>query len=86
MRILVIIASFLLGLVGLLMSVCGGGLFYSQALRAGFSLFHPTGANHGAGSFNVLLISAFVAGIGVLLCWAAVQLYRQSERDEDDKL
>lgn len=71
MRLVTVIAALLLGMVGLLMSLCGGGFLLTLAYSA---FTNSVGSGHPGQLLNgltlLVLPAAFLAG-GVLLCrWA----------------
>jgi len=76
MRILVITAALLIGLVGLLMSICGGGGFVVFAINVLRSVRGSGAASQLASATGVLLMSATCAVMGVGLCRLALKWLR----------
>jgi hypothetical protein len=67
MRALTIVVALLLGLIGLLMSLCGGGFLLN-------SLFAP-----GDAWIAVIAVPCVLAGLGLL--WGASKLFRRANRN-----
>jgi hypothetical protein len=82
MRILGIVVSLLVGLVGLFMSVCGGGLLLSMGFATLRNIFGPTHDPGAAGALFILLVPAGSLALGILVCRKAYQiLQKQSKRE-----
>lgn len=74
MRALIVVGALLLGLIGLFMSLCGGGF----ALGALFNFRDPS-----SGSIATIAIPCAV--VGVVLVVASIRLVRQAAaRDDTD--
>jgi hypothetical protein len=81
MRMVVIVGGLVVGLLGLLMSVCGGGFMFSLgygALRNLFSAHRDPSAING---LFFLLIPAGSLALGIVLCRSALQILRKHLRD-----
>jgi hypothetical protein len=66
MRILAIVAALLVGLIGLAMSLCGGGVTLMAVFNGNFS------------ALGVLAISLPCLGVGVSLILAAIKLKKRA--------
>lgn len=74
MRVLLILIALLLGLIGLFMSLCGGGIAFVALIE---------GTNRGFGSFALIAIPCAI--VGVMLIVASVSLVRRAmNRDDTD--
>lgn len=80
MRIIAILGSLIVGLVGLFMSVCGGGFLISFGYAALRNIMDHT-PNAFYGLSNLLLPAGFLA-VGIVVCRFAYQSVR---RDLNDK-
>lgn len=82
MRIVAILTGLLVGLVGLFMSVCGGGFLASMGYDTLRTLF---GADHDPSAMSGLFILVVPAGslaLGIVVCRSAYQILRKHIRDE----
>jgi prolipoprotein diacylglyceryltransferase len=86
MRKIAIIGAFLAGLVGLLMSVCGGGFFLLIGYQAAKGIFQEGQQGLMVGALNSLAIPAVFAGVGAFLFWACFKFIRRriAERRENN--
>lgn len=78
MRIILIIGALLLGLVGLLMSVCGGAFFFRMGYEAVVNLFHRRNPPDMYAVAIVLIIPFAALVIGVTLCLVCYRYLRRS--------
>jgi hypothetical protein len=69
MRIIAIIGALLFGIVGLLMSVCGGGFFVTFCYSFVTSLPQSVGSRDAFGMLPVLALAAGCAVGGGFLAW-----------------
>jgi hypothetical protein len=83
MRIILIIGALLLGLVGLFMSVCGGGFFIRMAYDSVSSLVLSGRWQDWPAALILLAIPAACATVGGLLCWISAKYLRNRMRDHD---
>jgi hypothetical protein len=83
MRIILIIGALLMGLVGLLMSVCGGTLLVqliSQGFGALFDGHNGSGQQLGIGVLLFIVLPAGCLVGGGMLCWASFSYIRARAR------
>lgn len=82
MRIIAIVGGLVVGLLGLFMSVCGGGFLASMGYGILRNLF-AAGRNSNAiyGLFVLLLPAGFLA-LGIVVCRYAYQILRKNLKDE----
>ncbi len=81
-RIVAIVVGLVVGLVGLFMSVCGGGFLASMGYDILRSLF---GAHRNPGAFDGLLLLLIPAGslaLGIVVCRSAYQMLRSHFKDK----
>jgi hypothetical protein len=80
MRIVAILGGLLIGLVGLFLSVCGGGLLASIAYN---ELQRLLGAHANPNDISAAWIfpAGFLA-LGIFLCWKAYRIVRKSFKNE----
>jgi hypothetical protein len=83
MRIILILGALLLGLIGLFMSVCGGGFFIRMAYEAGANIMRSGHWQEWMGIMILLSIPAVCAAIGASLCWFCVQYLRRITHDKE---
>jgi len=85
MRIVAIIGALLLGLIGLFMSVCGGGLILSMGRETWRGL---SGAHHNPnainGLFQLLMPAGFLA-LGIVLCRNAYKILRKDPKSNPEE-
>jgi len=82
MRIVAIIGGLLLGLIGLFMSVCGGGVLFSMGRETWRNFFRAHhNPNAMSGLFLMLLPAGFLA-LGIVLCRSAYETLRKNFKDE----
>ena len=74
MRIVPIVVALIVGLVGLFMSVCGGGFLAS----AGYDAWRTPGPNNG---LLEMLFPAASLALGIVVCRFAYQMIRQQFKD-----
>jgi hypothetical protein len=82
MRIVAIVCGLVVGLVGLLMSVCGGGFRVSMGYDTLRGLF---GAHPDPSAINglfMLLVPAGSLALGIVVCRAAYQILRDQRQDK----
>jgi hypothetical protein len=82
MRIIPILAGLVIGLVGLFMSVCGGGFLASMGYDTWRNLF---GAQRNPGAINglfTLLLPAGSLALGIVVCRSAYRMLRQQFEDK----
>ena len=78
MRPVTIILALVVGLVGLLMSVCGGGLFIITAYKA-VNILRPA-PQAGGLDLVTLTISAASAALGAALLWVCYKIIRSARK------
>jgi len=81
-RIVAIMGGLVVGLVGLFMSVCGGGLLVSMGYDTLRNLF---GAHRDPSAINGLFLLLLPAGslaLGIVVCRSAYQILRQHLKDK----
>jgi hypothetical protein len=81
MRIMLIIGALLLGLVGLFMSVCGGGFLIRMGYDASATIGRSGHWQDWLGALMLLSIPAVCAAIGASLCWFCVKSLRKITHD-----
>jgi hypothetical protein len=69
-KLLLIVGALVLGLTGLLMSVCGGGFIVASL-----------GDRNGA--MGIIPIAAAALFVGLLLLWGCYALFKRADRDDD---
>jgi hypothetical protein len=77
MRVVAIVGGLILGLLGLFMSVCGGGFLVSIGLD---SLHYLLDAQHHPNALNglfLLLIPATSLALGIVACRSAYRILRK---------
>ena len=82
MRIVAIIGGLLLGLIGLFMSVCGGGFLISlgsDTLRNLFAAHRDPGAITG---LVLLIVPAGSLALGIVVCRSAYRILRNNLGDK----
>jgi hypothetical protein len=82
MRIVAIVGGLVLGLLGLFMSVCGGGLLVSLGYSTLSDLFGP---HRDPGAFNGLFLLVLPAGfltMGIVVCRVAYHLLSKRLKDK----
>jgi hypothetical protein len=82
MRIVAIVGALIAGLLGLFMSVCGGGLLVSlgyDTLRNVFGMHRDPSAFNG---LFLLLVPAGSLALGIVLCRLAYQSVRRNLNDK----
>jgi ammonia channel protein AmtB len=82
MRIVPIVVGLIVGLVGLFMSVCGGGFLVSlgyDTLRNLFGVHRDPGA---IGGLFVLLLPTGSLALGIVVCRSAYQILREHLKDK----
>lgn len=79
-RILTIIGALLLGLIGLIMSVYGGGIIILMVFLA-IRDFQRLGSRDISGAVAMLIIPGISLVGGITLVWLAVRLIRKRSRD-----
>jgi hypothetical protein len=82
MRIVSIVVGLVVGLVGLFMSVCGGGFLVSLGYDAWRNLF---GVHRDPSAINglfVLLLPAGSLALGIVVCRFAYQILREHLKDK----
>ena len=85
MRKITIILAFLAGLVGLLMSLCGGGFFLMMAYGSVRNIFQSGLQDQGFGALSLLVIPAAFAVCGAALFWACFKFIRRNDRSQQRK-
>ena len=84
MRYILIIGAFLAGLVGLFMSVCGGGFFVMLVYNALRNIARPGRQDQLFGALTVLVIPGALAVGGAALVWGCFKFIRRSFDRTDD--
>jgi hypothetical protein len=84
MRIILIIGALLLGLVGLFMSLCGGGFFIRMGYDSVASLIRSGRWQDWPAALILLVIPAACATGGGILCWISARYLRNRIRAHDD--
>ena len=85
MRFIVIIGALLLGLLGLLMSVCGGGFFIRMAYDLVANLVRSGRWQDLPGGLVLLVLPAACAAFGAPLLWVGARyLLKQMHGDDRD--
>jgi len=79
MRILGIVGGLLVGLVGLFMSVCGGGFLLSMGFATLRNIFGPS---HDPGAAGALFVPAGSLALGILVCRKAYQILQKQSKGE----
>jgi hypothetical protein len=74
MRIVPILVALIVGLVGLFMSVCGGGFLASE----GYDAWRSPGPNNG---LLELLLPAGSLALGIVVCRFAYKMIREQFKD-----
>jgi cell division protein FtsX len=82
MRVLAILGGLLVGLVGLFMSVCGGGLLVSLGYRVLRGLFDAQPRTNAFSGLFLLLVPAGSLALGIFVCRTAYQILRRNLEDE----
>jgi hypothetical protein len=80
-RILVIIGALLVGMIGLLMSACGGGYVIMFALSGLRGIRGPGGMSQAGGAIAWLVLSGMFLAVGLWLCRVAVRWMRGDRRN-----
>ncbi len=82
MRIIPIVTGLIVGLLGLFMSVCGGGFLASMGYETWRSLFgaqrDPSAVNQGL----LMLLPAGSLAVGIVVCRFAYQILREQFKDK----
>jgi hypothetical protein len=81
-RVVAILIGLVLGLLGLFMSVCGGGFLASMGYDTLRGLF---GAHRDPNAINGLFMLLLPGGslvVGIVLCWSAYQILRTRPEDK----
>lgn len=82
MRMVAIVGGLVAGLLGLFMSVCGGGFLLSLGYQILRSLF---GAHRDPSAINglfLLLVPAGSLALGIIVCRSAFQILRKHLKDK----
>jgi cell division protein FtsX len=82
MRFVAIVGGLILGLVGLFMSVCGGGLIASLGYDALRNLFGPHRNPNAVNQLFVLIVPAGFLALGIVACRSAYQTLRRELKDK----
>jgi hypothetical protein len=82
MRILLILGALLLGLLGLFMSLCGGGFFIRVAYEAVADTFRSGPSQDWPGGMVLLAVPAVCAVVGATLCWSCAKFIRKAMRED----
>ena len=82
MRKIVIILAFLAGLLGLFMSLCGGGFFVTMAYDAVNAIIRSRQPDQMAGALVLLIIPGAFAVGGAALAWVCFKIIRRDVRPE----
>jgi hypothetical protein len=82
MRIIAILGALVLGLLGLFMSVCGGGLLASMGYGTLRNLFAANRTPNAINGLFVLLLPAGFLALGIFACRSAYQSLRKNLKDE----
>jgi hypothetical protein len=83
MRVILIIGALLLGLIGLFMSVCGGGFFIRMGYDAIANIIRSGHWQEWPGALVLLTIPAACATGGGVLCWNCARYLRNQMRARD---
>jgi hypothetical protein len=81
-RIVSILVGLVVGLVGLFMSVCGGGFLASMGYSTWRSLFGAQRDPSAANGLFVLLLPAGSLALGIVVCRFAYQILRDTFNDK----
>jgi len=81
MRIVPILVGLVIGLVGLFMSVCGGGFLASMGYDTWRSLFGAQRDPSAINGFFLLLLPAGSLALGIVVCRFAYQMIREQFKD-----
>jgi hypothetical protein len=73
MRVLMIIGALLVGMVGLFMSVCGGGFFIVSLVNLVTSSFRQGAAAANIGMVPMIVLAGGCCAVGVLLVWSCAK-------------
>jgi cell division protein FtsX len=82
MRIVAIVGGLMVGLLGLLMSVCGGGFLLSLGYDTLRRLFGAHRDPNAIGGLLFLLVPAGSLALGIVVCRSAYQVLRKHLKDE----
>ena len=77
MRKITIVGTFLAGLLGLFMSLCGGGFFVVMAYDSVRNIMRSGQPNQMFGALVLLIIPAAFAVCGAALLWACFRFIRR---------
>lgn len=77
MRIVAIVGALIVGLLGLFMSVCGGGFLVTLGFDTLSYLFDAHRKSDALGELPLLFISAVSLAIGVVVCRFAFRVLRK---------
>jgi len=80
-RALAVIGALVLGLLGLLMSVCGGGMTIGLVFSTIQSLPRTGHRGELGGALSMLTFAVTCLVLGIALCWQAVKLIRKRPRE-----
>jgi hypothetical protein len=83
MRVILIVGALLLGLVGLFMSICGGGFFIRMAYDSVANLVRSGRWQEWPLALVLLVIPAACATFGALLCWNSARYLRRQMHDRE---
>jgi hypothetical protein len=76
-RIVPIVVGLIVGLVGLFMSVCGGGFLISLGYDALQDLFGAHGNSSAFGGLFLLLLPAGSLALGIVVCRSAYRILQE---------
>ena len=85
MRQITIIGAFLAGLLGLFMSLCGGGFFVVMAYDSVRNIVRSGQHNQMFGALVLLIIPAAFAVCGAALVWTCFRFIRRRDDRSQEK-
>jgi hypothetical protein len=84
-RMLIIVGAGVVGLIGLFMSLCGGGFFLMMGYDSLRSILGPRHDPSAVSALVLLLIPAFCLVVGASVFWACYKYVRKTMTEGDGK-